>query len=213
VADKTPDGITPQTRLVTAGRKAEWTGTPGQPGAVVNPPVWRASTHLYADSAALKAGNKTNADGTFFYGRRGAPTQWALADALTELEPGAAGTMLYPSGVAAIAGVGDVTQHPHLRRIQRAIGHRDAQHVGVELQVEPVLQPQRLELVLTEMPFEAALHLVAKFLDAGIDHRLVVSVVLVHQTAPGASRRHFASLCGSSARTVKSKTPFVLRRD
>ena len=29
---------------------------------------------------------------------------WALADALTELEPGAAGTLLYPSGVAAIAG-------------------------------------------------------------------------------------------------------------
>ena len=38
-----------------------------------------------------------------FYGREGTPTAWALADALTELEPGAAGTMLYPSGVAAIA--------------------------------------------------------------------------------------------------------------
>ena len=30
--------------------------------------------------------------------------QWALAEALTEMEPGAAGTVLYPSGVAAIAG-------------------------------------------------------------------------------------------------------------
>ena len=99
------DSHAPATRLVAAGRKPEWTGTPGQPGAVVNPPVWRASTHLYADTAALKAGNQSNADGTFFYGRRGAPTQWALADALTALEPGAAGTMLYPSGVAAIAGV------------------------------------------------------------------------------------------------------------
>ncbi len=99
------EGLAPATRLVGAGRKAEWTGTPSQPGAVVNPPVWRASTHLYANSAALKAGNQSNADGTFFYGRRGAPTQWALADALTALEPGAAGTMLYPSGVAAIAGV------------------------------------------------------------------------------------------------------------
>ena len=37
-----------------------------------------------------------------YYGRRGTPTQWALAEALTELEPGAAGTMLYPSGVAAV---------------------------------------------------------------------------------------------------------------
>lgn len=43
-------------------------------------------------------------DGTFYYGRQGAPTQWALAEALTELEPEAYGTMLYPSGVAAING-------------------------------------------------------------------------------------------------------------
>lgn len=85
------------TRLVAAGRREEWTG------AVVNPPVWRASTHLYGSMAELRAG-KPNTDGHFYYGRRGAPTQWALADALTQLEPGAAGTMLYPSGVAAIAG-------------------------------------------------------------------------------------------------------------
>ncbi|MEZ5708598.1 MAG: cystathionine beta-lyase [Blastomonas sp.] len=87
-----------------AGRRAEWTGTADQPGAVVNPPIWRASTHLYPDVAALRKGPSTNADGRFFYGRRGAPTQWALAEALTEMEPGAEGTMLYPSGVAAIAG-------------------------------------------------------------------------------------------------------------
>lgn len=86
------------TRLVNAGRRPEWTGP------VVNPPIWRASTHLYESTAALKAGGKANADGQFYYGRRGAPTQWALADALTQLEPGAAGTVLYPSGVAAIAG-------------------------------------------------------------------------------------------------------------
>jgi len=79
--------------LVTAGRRADWTGTPAEPGAVVNPPVWRASTHLYPDSKALHAG-KPNADGHFYYGRRGSPTQWALADALTALEPGAAGTVL-----------------------------------------------------------------------------------------------------------------------
>ncbi|MEN9683320.1 MAG: cystathionine beta-lyase [Pseudomonadota bacterium] len=91
------------TRLVTSGRKAEWTGTPDQPGAVVSVPVWRASTHLYPDTASLHAG-KPNADGHFYYGRRGAPTQWSLADALTGLEPGAAGTVLYPSGVAALAG-------------------------------------------------------------------------------------------------------------
>jgi cystathionine beta-lyase len=92
-----PDDLKPATRLVGAGRKPEWTG------AVVNPPVWRASTHLYEDSADLAKG-RPNEDGQFYYGRRGAPTQWALAEALTELEPGAAGTVLYPSGVAAIAG-------------------------------------------------------------------------------------------------------------
>ena len=87
----------PGTRLVEAGRREEWTG------AVVNPPVWRGSTHLYADSADLTRG-RPNEDGHFYYGRRGSPTQWALAEALSELEPGAFGTLLYPSGVAAIAG-------------------------------------------------------------------------------------------------------------
>ncbi len=86
------------TRLVQAGRRKEWIG------AVVNPPVWRGSTHLYTDCADLARG-RPNEDGHFYYGRRGSPTQWALAEALTSLEPGAAGTVLYPSGVAAIAGV------------------------------------------------------------------------------------------------------------
>jgi cystathionine beta-lyase len=91
------------TRLVGAGRRKEWTSAPGRAGGVVNPPVWRGSTHLYDDMADLAAG-RPNDDGHFYYGRRGAPTQWALAEALTEIEAGAAGTLLYPSGVAAIAG-------------------------------------------------------------------------------------------------------------
>ncbi|MFT4056679.1 MAG: cystathionine beta-lyase [Novosphingobium sp.] len=94
-----PGTLSNATRIVGAGRRSEWTGP------VVNPPVWRASTHLYENTAALAQGPRTNEDGRFFYGRRGAPTQWALADALTALEPGAEGTVLYPSGVAAIAGV------------------------------------------------------------------------------------------------------------
>ena len=86
------------TLLVTSGRS----GAFGK--HVVNPPVWRASTHLYPDCASLREGVKSNADGNFFYGRRGAPTQWALAEALTQLEPGADGTVLYPSGLAALVG-------------------------------------------------------------------------------------------------------------
>lgn len=90
--------LKPATRLVRGGRRPEWTGP------VVNPPVWRASTHLYESDAARREAGKSNTDGQFFYGRRGAPTQWALAEALTAIEPGAHGTVLYPSGVAAIAG-------------------------------------------------------------------------------------------------------------
>jgi cysteine-S-conjugate beta-lyase len=61
----------PATTIVQGGRRKEWTGR------VVNPPVWRASTILYDDVASLKDGIKSNADGNWFYGRRGTPTQWA----------------------------------------------------------------------------------------------------------------------------------------
>ena len=88
----------PATKLVEAGRNPDWTGR------VVNPPIVRASTHLYESEAERREVLKNNRDGVFYYGRRGAQTQWALAEALTELEPGAHGTVLYPSGVAAIAG-------------------------------------------------------------------------------------------------------------
>src|SRR5687768_769234 len=83
------------TKIVRSGRRREWTG------GIVNPPVYRASTILFDDVAALRAA--VPRDGTFYYGRRGTPTSWSLAEALTELEPGAAGTKLFPSGVAAIS--------------------------------------------------------------------------------------------------------------
>ena len=85
------------TRVVSAGRRSEWTQ------GIVNPPVWRASTILYESVAAMRAAGGRDTHHRLFYGRRGTPTQWSLADALTELEPGAEATFLYPSGVAAIA--------------------------------------------------------------------------------------------------------------
>ncbi len=91
------DTIRPATRLVTGGRRKEWTS------GVVNTPVWRASTILYDDVAQLRATGARDTHHRLFYGRRGTPTQWSLADALTELEPGAEGTFLYPSGVAAVS--------------------------------------------------------------------------------------------------------------
>lgn len=83
-----------QTRLVHGGRRKEWRGR------LVNPAVERASTILFDDVAQMR-GTRA-ALGTYNYGLQGTATQWALADALTELEPGAAGTALYSSGLAAI---------------------------------------------------------------------------------------------------------------
>jgi cystathionine beta-lyase len=86
----------PATRLVEAGRRKEWTQ------GLVNPAVWRASTILFDSVADMKAAYPPD-DGILHYGRNGTPTTWALCEALTALEPGAAMTRLYPSGSAAVA--------------------------------------------------------------------------------------------------------------
>jgi cystathionine beta-lyase len=82
------------TQLVHGGRRKEWRGR------LVNPPVERASTIVFDNADELRS---TKAGiGIYRYGLQGTATQWALAEALTELEPGAAGTILYSSGLAAI---------------------------------------------------------------------------------------------------------------
>lgn len=140
------------TKLVGAGRRKEWTGP------VVNPPVWRASTHLYENTAALAEGSRRNEDGRFFYGRRGAPTQWALSEALTQIEPGAAGTVLYPSGVAAIAGVlltllrpGDVVlMTDNAYDPSRAMGKGLLKDFGIETRFFDPLDPAAYEALFCE---------------------------------------------------------------
>jgi cystathionine beta-lyase len=82
------------TRLVEGGRRKEWRGR------LVNPPVERASTILFDSVADLEKGQPGL--GKYRYGLQGTATHWALSDALTELEPGAAGTALYSSGLAAV---------------------------------------------------------------------------------------------------------------
>lgn len=62
----------------------------------VNPPVVHASTVLFPDAETLESRNQK-----YTYGTYGTPTTEALVDALNELE-GAAGTVLAPSGLAAI---------------------------------------------------------------------------------------------------------------
>jgi cystathionine beta-lyase len=88
--------LKPDTHLVTAGRRPEWTQ------GLVNPPVFRASTILFDSVAEMEAAEPPQ-DGILHYGRNGTPTSWALQEALTELEPGAAMTRLFPSGAAAVA--------------------------------------------------------------------------------------------------------------
>jgi cystathionine beta-lyase len=88
--------IRADTRLVQAGRRKEWTGS------LVNVPVERASTMIFEDVAEMEQAYPPK-DGRPSYGRNGTRTHWSLAEALTELEPGAAGTKLFPSGAGAVA--------------------------------------------------------------------------------------------------------------
>src|SRR6476469_7527754 len=82
------------TALVEGGRRKEWRRR------LVNVPVERASTILF-DSVEELHGSKPGL-GSYRYGLQGTATHWSLAEALTALEPGAAGTALYTTGLAAI---------------------------------------------------------------------------------------------------------------
>src|SRR6478609_8494565 len=84
------------TGLVEGGRRKEWRGR------LVNVPVERASTILFDNVDELEKARPGL--GRWNYGLQGTATHWALSEALTELEPGAAGTALYSSGLAAVSG-------------------------------------------------------------------------------------------------------------
>jgi cystathionine beta-lyase len=83
-----------ETQLVQGGRRKEWRGR------LVNVPVERASTILFDNVDELR---RTGPGlGSYNYGLQGTATHWALSEALTQLEPGAVGTALYSSGLAAV---------------------------------------------------------------------------------------------------------------
>jgi cysteine-S-conjugate beta-lyase len=90
LTDETRASLRRRSRLVALGRNSELSQ------GFVNVPPFRGSTVLYPDVETLKKGGQR-----FTYGRRGTPTMQALASAWTDLS-GAAGTMLVPSGIAAI---------------------------------------------------------------------------------------------------------------
>jgi cysteine-S-conjugate beta-lyase len=80
----------PETRLISEGRMSD-----AHFGAV-NTPVYRASTILYPDLAAVKANSQP-----YTYGRRGTPSTQSFEDAISSLE-GAARTVSVTSGIQAI---------------------------------------------------------------------------------------------------------------
>ena len=82
------------TKLITLGRDPE------NNFGIVNPPVYHASTVTYPSVEALEK-IKSATERTVVYGLHGTPTQFALADALAELE-GGRDAWLFPSGLAAI---------------------------------------------------------------------------------------------------------------
>lgn len=83
-------GLASRTRLVHAGRE------PFEQHGFVNTPVYRGSTVLSPTVAHLYAREG------YIYGTKGTPTTDALEEAWSELA-GAAGTVMAPSGLAAIA--------------------------------------------------------------------------------------------------------------
>ena len=81
---------------------------------------------------------------------------------------------------AAVVAPRDVREPAHLLRRQRSIRNVDAQHVGVELQVEAVLEPQGPELVFRELAAEPTRDLAAKLRDA-LRYELVIEfIVSIH---------------------------------
>ena len=81
---------------------------------------------------------------------------------------------------AAVVAPGDMAQHAQLVRRQGAVRDRHPQHVGVQLQVEPVHQPERLELVLGQLAGEAPVHLIAELRHPLGDQGVVEFVIPVH---------------------------------
>jgi cystathionine beta-lyase len=91
LSDETRKALRTRTRLVAAGRE------PAEQFGFVNTPIYRGSTVLAPTVAALH-----DHHARFTYGTKGTPTTEALEKAWTEIA-GAAGTVLVPTGLAAIS--------------------------------------------------------------------------------------------------------------
>ena len=150
MSDKKP--MHPDTKLVLGGRRKEWLR------GMVNVPVSRTSTILFDSVEEIHAAYPPK-DGRLSYGRNGTWTQWSLAEALTDLEPGAAGTRLFPSGSAAVSialtsvlGPGD-----ELLMVDSAYGptrhfcDRELKRLGIATRYyDPVFTPEELAAMISD---------------------------------------------------------------
>lgn len=149
-SDKPP--IHPDTKLVLGGRRKEWLR------GMVNVPVSRTSTVLFENVEQSHEAYPPK-DGRPSYGRHGTWTQWSLAEALTELEPGAEGTRLYPSGSAAVAIALSAALSPgdELMMVDSTYGptrhfcDRELKPLGIATRYyDPVTSPEALEAMLSD---------------------------------------------------------------
>jgi cystathionine beta-lyase len=90
MSDDDRAALGPRTRMVLAGRR------PDEQFGFVNTPIYRGSTVLHPTYEDL-----VERRGRYYYATHGTPTICALEEAWTELS-GAAGTVLTPSGLAAV---------------------------------------------------------------------------------------------------------------
>jgi cysteine-S-conjugate beta-lyase len=156
LTDETRAKLKRRSRLVNLGRDAEFSH------GFVNMPPFRGSTVLYPDVATLKSLGQR-----YTYGTHGNPTTDALCSAWTDLT-GGAGTMLVPSGLAAVAlslmtavGAGDhllVTDSAY--RPSRTFADKTLKRMGIETTyydpcigagIEALMRPNT-KAVLTESP-------------------------------------------------------------
>ena len=163
LTDETRASLKSRSRLVHLGRDS------GKSQGFVNLPPFRGSTVLYPDVATLK-----RRDQRYTYGTHGTPTTEALSAAWTDIS-GAAGTVLVPSGLAAIVtalmtalGAGDhllVTNSAY--GPTRAFANATLKRMGIETTyydpcigagIEALMRPNT-KAVLTESPGSQSLEI------------------------------------------------------
>src|SRR5471032_3064188 len=81
--------------------------------------------------------------------------------------------------IAAVVFARDLRELAQLPCRQGAVRDGNAQHVGMELEVEPVGEAQRLELLLRQLACKTTTHLVAELLDALLQQGAIEIVVTV----------------------------------